>query len=76
MARLGWETNRVVKINGKATRGYTYDLESRGIAQGEWDKYRSGRDDVLAECVFEEGTAESEALTESDDGRVVLLSSG
>ena len=47
MGRLGWvggEDARV-KLDGHTTRGFIYDLAKRGIAAGEWDKYRDALDE-------------------------------
>jgi hypothetical protein len=38
MGRLGWTRIRL-KINGMTTRGFIYELKSRGINPGEWHKY-------------------------------------
>jgi putative DNA primase/helicase len=44
MGRLGWEAAQV-KIDGIVRRGFIYNLAAKGIAAGEWDRYKDALDD-------------------------------
>ena len=59
MGRLGWEAARV-KLDGHTTRGFIFDITTKGIAAGAWDQYKDTLD----------ADADADELEEADQARL------